>query len=143
MPGKSEQGGDPCREEKVMWFEIDAARASCENKPVRRHSRAIFSVPLTPHHLMHGGVGRSHGISLDLSEGGMGALVQHGLSVGETVAVDLPLRERVLHAIAIVRHISKTRCGFEFVGLTEDERSRIIQAAGTVHTSRNLTADGR
>ncbi len=126
-----------------MRFEIDGARAPCENKPVRRHARAIFSVPLTLHHLTHGGVGRSHGISLDVSEGGMGALVQHGLSVGETVAVDLPLREHVLHAIAIVRHTSKTRCGFEFVGLTQNERSSIMQAAGTPDTRRHLTAAGR
>jgi hypothetical protein len=127
----------------MVRFEIDAARAPCENKPVRRYSRAIFSVPLTLHHLMHGGVGRSHGMSLDVSEGGMGAIVEHSLRVGETVAVDLPLQEHILHAIAIVRHTSKSRCGFEFVGLTQDERSRITHSAGTVHASRNLTPTGR
>jgi c-di-GMP-binding flagellar brake protein YcgR len=126
-----------------MLFRIEAAKAKCDNKCVRRHPRAIFSVPLTLHHLTHGGVEPSHGITLDVSEGGMGALVQHTLNLGEMVAVDLPLREQVLHAIAIVRHMSKTRCGFEFIGLTEEERSRIRGEAGVIHNSRNGLAPSR
>lgn len=111
-----------------MRFEISSA--TCSNECIRRYPRAIFSVPLTLHHLMAGGVGTSHGISLDVSEGGMGALVQGRLSVGETVAIDLPLRERTLNAVAIVRHISDKRCGFEFVGLSAEERAQIMSVAG-------------
>ena len=110
-----------------MRFEISSG--TCSNESVRRHPRAIFSVPLTLHHLMSGGVGTSHGISLDVSEGGMGALVQGSLSVGETVAIDLPLRERTLNAVAIVRHSSDARCGFEFVGLSAEERAQIVSVA--------------
>ena len=114
-----------------MQWETNSAQATCTNECVRRHPRAIFSVPLTLHHLMSGGVRTSHGISLDVSAGGMGALVQGSLSVGETVAIDLPLRESTLNAVAIVRHTSKERCGFEFVGLTTEERSQIMSVAGT------------
>lgn len=112
-----------------MRFEISSTQATCTNESVRRYPRAIFSVPVTLHHLRAGGVRTSHGISLDVSEGGMGALVQDGLSLGETVAIDLPLRERTLNAIAIVRHISSARCGFEFVGLSAEERSQIMSVA--------------
>jgi c-di-GMP-binding flagellar brake protein YcgR len=112
-----------------MRFESNSAQATCTNECVRRYPRAIFSVPLTLHHLRAGGVRTSHAISLDVSEGGMGALVQDGLSVGETVAIDLPLRERTLNAVAIVRHISSARCGFEFVGLTAEERTQIMSSA--------------
>src|SRR5579859_2986847 len=96
----------------------------------RRYPRALFSVPLTVHHLVAGGVRTSHGISLDISAGGLGALVQGSLQVGDTVALDLPLAERMLSAIAIVRHTSDLSSGFEFVGLTPEERLHITSVAG-------------
>ena len=77
----------------------------------RRHTRMLFSVPITLRHLCRGGVRASHGISLDLGEGGLGAIVQGDVHVGDTVA--------------IVRHTSSVRSGFEFVGLTPEERLQI------------------
>jgi hypothetical protein len=77
------------------------------------------------HHLVPGGVRFTHGMSLDISEGGLGALVQGGLRVGETVSLALELPYYDLKAVAIVRHSSTARSGFEFVGLTSDERQRI------------------
>lgn len=77
---------------------------------------------------MPGGVKKARGITLDLSESGLGALVQGDLRVGETVEIDLPLPERTLNAVAIVRHTSSVRSGFEFVGLTKEERANITSA---------------
>jgi hypothetical protein len=106
-------------------------------KPVaRRHKRALFSVPITFHHLMAGGVRIARGITLDISEAGLGALVQGDLRVGETVEIDLPLSERMLSAVAIVRHTSSVRSGFEFLGLTTEERKHI--AAVTLPAARAL-----
>ncbi|HEV2485623.1 MAG TPA: PilZ domain-containing protein, partial [Terracidiphilus sp.] len=102
-----------------------------ENAVVRRYRRALFSVPVTFHHLAAGGVRTSRGISLDISEGGLGALVQGNLEVGETVAVDLPLAEQTLSAVAIVRHTSNLGSGFEFVGLTPEERAQITSVVGS------------
>jgi hypothetical protein len=95
------------------------------NLSSRRHTRKLFSVPITLRHLCRGGVRASHGISLDLGEGGLGAIVQGEVRVGDTVAIDLPLSEQLLRAVAIVRHTSSVRSGFEFVGLTPEERLQI------------------
>ena len=112
-----------------MRFDTRALPGSTYSNGVRRHPRTLFSVPITVHYLDAGGVRTSHGISLDISEGGMGALVQTTLQIGETVKIDLPLPMTALSAVGVVRHTSKSRSGFEFVGLTPDERSRIAAAS--------------
>jgi hypothetical protein len=114
-----------------MQAETSSQSPSTErNRPVRRHPRIFFTVPLTLHHLVSGGVQSAHGITLDISEAGLGALVQGDLRLGETVEVDLPLPGRILNAVAIVRHTSSMRSGFEFLGLTPEERLLITSAAG-------------
>ena len=96
----------------------------------RRYPRALFSVPITLHELTTGGIRASHGISLDLSEGGFGAIVKGDTYyLGETVEIDFPLPGCMLSLVAIVRHTSSSRIGFEFLGLTDDERSQISNAA--------------
>jgi c-di-GMP-binding flagellar brake protein YcgR len=96
----------------------------------RRHQRVLYSVPIKIHCLMPGGVRTSRGISLDVSEGGMGALVQNDMMVGEAVEIDLQLPHYSLCVVALVRHASSTRSGFEFLGLTPEERSHIAAAMG-------------
>ena len=91
----------------------------------RRHPRTLFSVPVMLQHLVSGGVGFTRGISLDISESGLGALLKRGLRVGETVSLELGLPDYDLKAAAIVRHSSSARSGFEFLGLTDQERRRI------------------
>jgi len=97
----------------------------------QRYARLLFSTPITLHHLTAGGVRRSRGVSLDISEGGMGALVEGSLHVGDTVAIDLKLPDCELNAIGIVRHSSTLSSGFEFVGLTPEERQRIATLVGS------------
>ena len=99
-----------------------------EARPHRAHSRVPFSIPITLRHLCRGGVRSTHGISLDLGEGGLGAIVQAEVYVGETVAIDFQLIDQPVTTVAIVRHTSKARSGFEFVGLTPEERVRITCA---------------
>jgi len=57
----------------------------------------------------------------------MGALVQGNLQMGEAVEVDVHLDGQVLNAVAIVRHTSNVRCGFEFLGMTSEERAQITE----------------
>jgi len=57
----------------------------------------------------------------------MGALVQGNLQMGEAVEVDMHLDGQVLNAVAIVRHTSNVRCGFEFLGMTSEERAQITE----------------
>ena len=98
------------------------------NEHSRRHTRTLFSVPLTLRHLSRSGVRATHGISLDIGEGGLGVLVQGDVQVGDTVAIDLRLWEQAVTAVAIVRHTTNIRSGFEFVGLTPEERLQIANA---------------
>ena len=97
----------------------------------RRHPRTLFSVPVMLQHLVPGGVGFSRGISLDISETGLGALVQGGLRVGETVSLELALPDCDLNAVAIVRHSSSTRSGLEFLGLTPEVRRHLASLVGS------------
>lgn len=99
-------------------------------RAVQRHPRVLYSIPLTLHHLAAGGVRSSRGISLDISESGLGALVEGRLEVSDIVAIELTLPGSQLNAVAIVRHTSSDRSGFEFLGLTPDERQRIAGMVG-------------
>lgn len=96
----------------------------------RHHPRTLFSIPIKVRHLSADGVRRTHGISLDLGEGGLGAIVEGEVYVGETVAIDFQLSDQPVTAVAIVRHTSHVRSGFEFVGLTQEERLQITNVSG-------------
>ena len=115
-----------------MQVQLDALAGHKSPDAIRRrHPRAIFCVPISIRRLMPGGMRRTHGISLDISEGGMGALVQNELKPGDVLELDLELPSQRLNAVAIVRHSSSTRSGFEFLGLTAEERRQIGQIVGT------------
>jgi hypothetical protein len=115
-----------------MWSDLHLPLAVDRgDAPGRRHPRALFSVPITLLYLSPGGVRTTRGISLDLGEGGLGAIVQGEIHVGETVAIDFRLSDQLLNTVAIVRHTSSVRSGFEFLGLTPEERLQIASIVGT------------
>ena len=93
--------------------------------------RTLLTVPMTLRHLNAAGVGKSRGITLDISEGGIGALVQGNLHVGETVEIDLRFPQHPLSTFALVRHTSSARSGFEFRGLTPEQRKQIADVAAS------------
>jgi c-di-GMP-binding flagellar brake protein YcgR len=103
-----------------------ARPANAVPRPLQRYQRALFSVPVRFQYLMPGGIRSSRGTTLDISEGGLGAIVSGELRVGEMVEIDVAIAEATLSIVAIVRHSSSLRSGFEFVGLTEEERLQII-----------------
>ena len=96
----------------------------------RQHPRIPLSIPITLRHLCGGGVRSTHGISLDLGEGGLGVLLQGKVYVGETVAIDFQLSDQPVTTVAIVRHTSNVSSGFEFVGLTPEQRLQITSMIG-------------
>ncbi len=73
-----------------------------------------------------------HGMSLDISEGGVGALVQGSLRLGEVVQIDLPTETHTLTTMAIVKHTSNARVGLQFLRLTDAQRQQITQWVGIV-----------
>ena len=115
-----------------MFLKVGSRPLATETHRVaRRCSRMLFSVPITLHYLMAGRLRESHGISLDISEGGLGALVEGRLHTGEAVEVFFSLTGLLFNTVAIVRHSSSSRCGFEFLGLTSQERSKITSLTGS------------
>jgi TonB family protein len=72
------------------------------------------------------------GRSLDIGEGGVAAVLAAELQTGEWVAVELQLPNvgYSLQTKAVVRHYHQLRCGFEFLGLSRDQRYMIRHWAG-------------
>lgn len=101
----------------------------------RRHTRSLFTVPVPPASLYS--AWRARLARYQPRHTGVGALVQGSLQVGETVTIDLPLAERILNTVAIVRHTSNVSSGFEFVGLRSEERQQIVSITATGEARHN------
>jgi TonB family protein len=93
----------------------------------RSFPRYPVKVPLDVIALRSGVPQNLPGRCADLSEGGVGAMVAGELSPGQQVAIELrlpnvglPVRTR-----AVVRYQGAMRCGFEFVGLSAEQREMI------------------
>lgn len=80
----------------------------------RRHARYRFSVPITVH--TKSGSSAIRGMSLEISESGMSALISDELTVGDTVELDSVVGSRVS---ALVRRHHGKIYGFEFLNLTK------------------------
>ncbi|MGE5206445.1 MAG: PilZ domain-containing protein [Chlamydiota bacterium] len=68
-----------------------------------------------------------YGRTLGISEAGISALLAADLEVGESVGLEFPLpgNSQRLAVRAVVRNRSGARYGFEFVSLSEGQRSEI------------------
>jgi TonB family protein len=79
------------------------------------------------------------GRSLDIGEGGVAAVLAAELQTGEWVAVEfqLPTVGYSLQTKAVVRHYNQLRCGFEFLGLSRDQRYMIRHWAGTAQPEQS------
>lgn len=96
----------------------------------RRSPRVLLSVPITVRRLVTGGIRTSRGISLDVSESGVGLLVEGDVSVGDTLEIQMKLPDCELSMVAIVRHSSSVGSGCEFLGLTPEERGYLARIVG-------------
>jgi TonB family protein len=98
----------------------------------RRIPRYSVAIPIDITVLRSGAPASIPGRSLDLGEGGVAAVLAAELQLGEWVAVEfqLPNAGQALQTKAVVRHHNQLRCGFEFLGLSGDQRSMIRRWAG-------------
>jgi PilZ domain len=87
----------------------------------RRRPRYLLSQPKTIHPSASVALG---GISIEMSESGMSAMVNGVLQVGQTVELEPIAGDR---APAFVRHKLGQLYGFEFVGLTQRQVDRIAE----------------
>jgi TonB family protein len=101
----------------------------------RRIPRYPVAIPVDVTVLRSGVPSNIPGRSLDIGEGGVAAVLAAELQTGEWVAVELQLPNigYALQTKAVVRHHNQLRCGFEFLGLSRDQRYMIRHWAGTTH----------
>ena len=99
----------------------------------RRIPRYPVAIPVDITVLRAGAPASIPGRSLDIGEGGVAAVLAAELQPGEWVAVELQLPNagQALQTKAVVRHHNQLRCGFEFLGLSGDQKSMIRSWAGT------------
>ena len=123
------------RNEKIQMLTTvrDTLGPNVMPKHPRAHRRTLFSVPFHLRPLDAKELSAVRAISLDISEGGIGALVQGKLQVGEEVEIDLPLGEKTLLTPAIVRYTSARRSGFEFLRLNDRARKQISRLVGVAY----------
>jgi TonB family protein len=98
----------------------------------RRRLRCRVQAPLDVTVLRSGIPDTVPGRSVNLGEGGIGAVLAGELLPGESVAVELqlPAAATPLRARALVRHQDKLRSGMEFLGLTPQQQWTIRQWIG-------------
>jgi TonB family protein len=98
-----------------------------EETPRRVFPRNPLNVPLDVIALRSGVPENLPGRCTDISEAGVGAVVAGELAAGQQVAVELRLPNVgvPVRARALVRYQSRLRCGFEFVGLSVEQREMI------------------
>ena len=105
-----------------MKTDTASSEASPSVPDRRRRDRYRFSAPITVH---PNGCSAIRGISLEISESGMSALVGDVLVVGDTVELEPVAGGRVS---ALVRRQSGRIYGFEFLNLTPAQIQRIAEA---------------
>ena len=105
----------------------------------RRIPRYPVAVPVDVTVLRSGAPNSIPGRSLDIGEGGVAAVLAAELQTGEWVAVEfqLPNAGHPLQTKAVVRHYNQLRCGFEFLGLSRDQRYMIRHWAGITEPERS------
>jgi TonB family protein len=91
----------------------------------RRVPRYRVAVPLSVTVRRAGVTDSIPGRSLDVGEGGLGALLAGEVSPGEAVGVEfqVPSLAAPLRARAVVRHHAQLRCGLEFLSLSPEQRA--------------------
>jgi TonB family protein len=93
----------------------------------RRVSRHAIAIPVDVTVLRSGVPNNIPGRSLDLGEGGMLAVLAAEFHPGDSVGLEfrLPDVSAPLRAKAVVRHQAQLQCGFEFLGLSQDQQASI------------------
>ena len=83
--------------------------------PERRYPRHYLSAPVTTWDLLNSGLQVTRGITLEISLGGLSAVLCGPPKRGERVSLRLNLLDVAFETPAIVRHSSPARTGFEFL----------------------------
>jgi hypothetical protein len=80
----------------------------------RREGRYVSSVPVSVQRFLRFGPFVTRGVTLDVSQRGMSALVCGAPRAGETVVIAFAPRDAMVELLATVRHSTDSKTGFEF-----------------------------
>jgi hypothetical protein len=84
----------------------------------RRDVRYVCSIPVALQRFLRAGPVVTRGMALDISLRGMSALVCGMPRTGETVTIELSLRDARVEMLATVRYSNDAKSGFEFFPLS-------------------------
>jgi hypothetical protein len=108
----------------------ESRSGSRQHSVKRRHPRHLLSVSVTLYRYSAAGpLLVAHGMSIDISRGGIGMIVCGPPQVGEAAIVNVKLLDSAFEALAVVRHSNPTRSGFQFVELSPEIQKRIEASA--------------
>ena len=104
----------------------------------RRHPRHRTDLPLKATALREDGYAEIQGRCSDISQGGMGTILNGELPPGEVVSLEvrLPASEETLVVRAIVRFQSGFVHGFEFLGPSTEQQSTINHLCAGLEASQ-------
>jgi hypothetical protein len=102
-----------------MYVDKRGALARSRDYNVRRQEpRYVSSIPVGLQRFLRFGPFVTRGVTLDISQRGMSALVCGAPRAGETVVITLSLQAAPIEMLATVRHSSDAKSGFEFYPLS-------------------------
>jgi hypothetical protein len=127
------------RQQVIMEPAVD--QVDVYRKERRGTTRYLFSAPVLIFRT-EANPPDTYGITLELSDCGLSALVNDALEPGETVYVRLRLSMGSLQAKAVVRHHTGRHYGFDFVDLRPAELDLVRSTTRTmqVYCGRWLTS---
>lgn len=94
----------------------------------RRGPRFIYGSPISVSLTVHGAPLVLYGLCGDISEGGLCAYLMESLATDQAVELDVTLPNGPLKVKAQLRHCVDHHCGFQFMGLTEEQRLQLREA---------------
>jgi hypothetical protein len=97
----------------------------------RRYPRHFLSAPVTTWRLLNARPQVTRGLTLEISVGGLSAVLCGPPKRGERVSVRLNLLNDVFETLAIVRHSSPARTGFEFL----EPSPELLSSIENLHSS--------
>jgi hypothetical protein len=96
---------------------------------LRRFSRYRFDARIQVSVFREGQTATYWGRTSELGQDGLGATLIGELHSGEVVSLEfpIPLPPRLMKLRAVVRYSEGLRCGFEFLGMTDEQRLVVHQ----------------
>jgi len=94
----------------------------------RRNPRFLHACPISVSLTQRGAPVVLYGMCGDISEGGLCVYLMESLAAEQVAELDLKLPNGPLKVKAQLRHCVDHNCGFQFLGLTEQQRAQLKEA---------------